>query len=292
METLEVLSRRIGTTEDLQSIVHTMKSLSAVSIKHYEEAVAAVHEYGRAVELGFRVVLPRLSLPSPPRRADGVAAVVFGSDHGLVGRFNEQVADFALARVREEAAEPERVFWLVAGARAAARLEAAGQAPDEVLSLPGSPDGLAATAQAIVLLLDRWRREDGVERMLVTYNRRSEHGAAAPVQHQLLPLDQAWLAALLADPWPTHRLPTYSMETEQLFGSLVREHLFLRIYRAGAESIAGEHATRLAAMQAAERNIEETLEELGATYRRLRQESITEELLDVVAGFEVLRSRS
>ncbi|MEZ5858070.1 MAG: F0F1 ATP synthase subunit gamma, partial [Geminicoccaceae bacterium] len=49
-----------------------------------------------------------------------------------------------------------------------------------------------------------------------------------------------------------------------------------------------EHATRLAAMQAAERNIEERLGEMNADYRRKRQDSITEELLDLVSGFEAL----
>ena len=54
--------------------------------------------------------------------------------------------------------------------------------------------------------------------------------------------------------------------------------------------MASEQAARLASMQAAERNIEERLEEMQAQYRRRRQQAITEELLDVVAGFETLRA--
>jgi len=59
-------------------------------------------------------------------------------------------------------------------------------------------------------------------------------------------------------------------------------------YQALAEALASEHATRLAAMQNAERNIEERREELNAAYRRKRQETITRELLDVVSGFEAV----
>ncbi len=62
------------------------------------------------------------------------------------------------------------------------------------------------------------------------------------------------------------------------------------MFRAGAESTASEHATRLGAMQAAARNIDEHLDEMNAEYRRVRQQFITEELLDVVAGFEALTS--
>lgn len=291
METLEALSRRIGTTEDLKSIVHTMKSLSAVSIRQYEDAVAALQGYARTVELGFQVVMPQVAPPSVSRRVGALAAVVFGSDHGLVGRFNEQISDFARVHADDTGSGDQQVFWLAVGGRVAARLEAAGEPPAQELALPSSPDGLIATARAIVLLIDRWRLEQGVDRVLVMHNRRTDQATASPVRRQLLPLDQEWLAALLARPWPSHCLPTYSMATESLLRALVREHLFLLIYRAGAESIASEHATRLAAMQAAEHNIDESLEELEATYRRRRQESITEELLDVVAGFEVLRPR-
>ena len=55
-----------------------------------------------------------------------------------------------------------------------------------------------------------------------------------------------------------------------------------------AESLSAENASRIASMQNAERNIEEQLEELKARFRHQRQQSITEELLDIVSGFEAL----
>jgi F-type H+-transporting ATPase subunit gamma len=61
------------------------------------------------------------------------------------------------------------------------------------------------------------------------------------------------------------------------------------VYRAAAESLASEHASRLASMQAAERSIEEHLEAQKAEFRRRRQETITEELIDIVTGFEAAR---
>jgi F-type H+-transporting ATPase subunit gamma len=70
--------------------------------------------------------------------------------------------------------------------------------------------------------------------------------------------------------------------------SLLRQRLFVALYQAFAESMASENASRLASMQAAERNIEERLEELQALFRYRRQHGITEELLDIVAGFEAL----
>ena len=64
-----------------------------------------------------------------------------------------------------------------------------------------------------------------------------------------------------------------------------------RAFDACAESLASENASRLAAMQCAEKNIEDILEDLNRTFRRVRQESIDEELFDVISGFEALTGR-
>lgn len=78
------------------------------------------------------------------------------------------------------------------------------------------------------------------------------------------------------------------MDSRRLFSALIRQYLFVSIYRAFAESLASENASRLAAMQLAEKNINERLEELDTDYHRQRQGSITAELLDIAAGFEAL----
>ena len=70
--------------------------------------------------------------------------------------------------------------------------------------------------------------------------------------------------------------------------ALVREYLFISLFRACAESLASENASRLAAMQRADNNIDELLEGLNGTFHRLRQTAIDEELFDVISGFESL----
>ena len=70
--------------------------------------------------------------------------------------------------------------------------------------------------------------------------------------------------------------------------ALIREYLFVSLFRACAESLASENASRLAAMQRADKNIDDLLERLTGTFHRVRQSGIDEELFDVVAGFEAL----
>ena len=294
MQTLEALSRRIATTEDLRAIVRTMKSLSAVSIRQYESAVAALRDYSRTVDLALQALLrdrPAVARAIAPA-AGPAAVVVFGSDHGLCGRFNDEVAHFARERLRELDAAGTRRQCLAVGARAEARLAALGEAMDERLILPGSVSGLSALAQAVLVQIDAWGAVEGLGRVLLIHHRRTSEAVAVPHMRQLLPLSPERLRNLAARPWPSRRLPTFTMEAERLFPAVIRQYLFSAVYRAAAESLASEHASRLASMQAAERSIEEHLEDQQAEFRRRRQETITEELLDIVIGFEASASAS
>lgn len=289
METLESLSARIDTTREIRGIVRTMKALSAVSIHQYERATEALAVYRETVDLGFMALLrrPGLGLPTAATPEAGTGIIVFGSDRGLCGRFNERVA----ARVRDELASVGPAPLLVVGTRMAALLEADGVAAEEIFFLPGSAAGLTRTAQSILVCADRWRRSGGIGRIVVHHNRRVRGAAAEPVAQTLLPIPPAHLADLAARPWPARPIPDFRMAPRELFSWLVREHLLVSLIEAGAQSLASEHAARLAAMKAAERNIEELLDGLSAGYRRMRQDAITAEILDIVTGVEAMRRR-
>ena len=300
MDTLETLSSRIETTEEIGSIVRTMKAVSAVSIRQYEQAVLALKDYHRTIELGLQVVLrdPRTEI-RPARETGGrIAAVVIGSDRGLCGGFNRGVVDLAAEELaaRECAgagrgASSRAPPVLAVGARAATRLESAGLSPTEVFFLPGSVAGLTGTAQSILIQADRWREQDGIEEIRIFANRRTAHVQAEPTARTLWPIPTSHLRGLAERPWPTRQLPTFTMAPDQLLSWLIRQHLFVTVYRIGAQSLASEHASRLASMQAAERNIAERLDELSAAYRRTRQDAITTELMDIVAGAEAMRAQ-
>ena len=89
-------------------------------------------------------------------------------------------------------------------------------------------------------------------------------------------------------PWPTPNLAEVMGGRGATLRVLVREYLFISLFRACAESLASENAIRLAAMQRADKNITDLLVELQATAHRLRQSGIDEELFDVISGFEAL----
>jgi len=120
------------------------------------------------------------------------------------------------------------------------------------------------------------------------YNRPASGAVYAPVSQRLLPLDQTWHRSLAERSWPTGNLPEVMGGGTATLRALIREYLFVSLFRACAESLASENASRLAAMQRADKNIDELLEGLNGTFHRLRQSGIDEELFDVISGYEAL----
>lgn len=295
METAEALKQQIKSTEDLRSVVKTMKSLAAVSIRQYERAVESLAHYRRATEMGLQVVLrdrPALTIANPPASADGLGIILLGSEQGMCGQFNEQVAAHMLETVQALAYDPDQVRVVVVGERVLPPLEEAGQSVQEVFATPGSTAGITPLVQELVLQLEQWRSQHQVHRIWLVHNRPLGRSTYRPHRHLLLPLDQNWLQGLQRRPWPSHILPTYQMGWQELFSALLRQYFFVSLYQACAESLASENASRLAAMQTAEKNIEEQLTQLQQTFHQQRQSAITAEILDIVAGLETLTQRA
>ena len=104
MHTVEDLRTQLKSVGSLASVVSTMKTLSAVSIRQFEEATRSLADYSRTVELALHVVLRNFERPSGDPLSSvnaGEIAVVMGSDQGLCGRFNHDVAAYAAGHLRE-----------------------------------------------------------------------------------------------------------------------------------------------------------------------------------------------
>jgi F-type H+-transporting ATPase subunit gamma len=290
MQTAEAIKRQLETAGDLRSIVRTMKALAAVSIRQYEEALVSLAEYARSVDLGLQALLRArpaalASMPDEPARRLGV--IVLGSDQGLCGAFNEHIASFYLESRAAGAHGPV----LAVGLRVAGRLEDAGVPLADVLTLPLSATLLARLVEDLLGHVDAWRAAGDVDGVGLYYNRPVQGAAYRPHHETLLPLDVTALRALAAAPWRPRAAPTFASDWDALFSTVVRQRLFVTLQHAVAASLAAENASRLAAMHAAQRNIEERLEALQGQFHLQRQTAITTELLDIVSGYETLTGR-
>jgi len=293
MPALETLSRRIRTAHDLLGVVKTMKSLAAVNIRQFERAVASLEQYRHVVDMGWTVFL-RMERPTllQPRNEAEVCLVV-GSDQGMCGSFNESLWPFALEQVAAARAAGGRqwIYWSV-GEKVAAILADAGVPRAVHFPAPGSLNTVNQRIRELILTIERWRSEKRMETFTICHHVLGNRGGYTPVFQRILPLDPVWAEERRRVPWPGRCLPMLGTSRTTTFAHLFRQYLFISLYRALAQSLASENAARLMAMQAAEKNILETLDNLQALFREERQAAITSELLDIVSGFEALGGES
>jgi len=290
-DTAASLSRQIESAGDLQSVVRTMKALAAASIGQYEKSVLALADYYRTVELAlgacFRESAPTAAITEQKEQggAAAIGAVVFGSDQGLVGQFNEVIAGYAIQTLAALAGKPK--IWAV-GERVHARLTDGGLPPIGLFAVPNSVKAITPLVGQIQIESEEHREKGEYARLYIFHNRPQSGALYEPVSQRLLPLDAQWQQGLVKVKWPAGNLPEVLDAGTATLRALIREYLFISLFRACAESLASENASRLAAMERADRNIDDLLSNLRNTTRRLRQSGIDEELFDVVSGFEAL----
>jgi F-type H+-transporting ATPase subunit gamma len=290
--TIAGLRRKIASASDLQSVVRTMKAQAAASIEQYQRSVEALDDYQRTVSLGLGVCI-RLRLRgvvASPRdhRQPAVRIVVLGSDQGLVGRFNDVVGDLAQTLVAAQSGPV--TIWTV-GERVRESLVDAGKTIEHSFDVPASVDGIVTLVGQLLVADDTFLDESRITELYLVYNQMAPAVTYHPVSVQLLPLDDGWRAREAATTWPTSGLPEVLDPNAETLAAFIREYLFVSLFSACAESLASENTSRLAAMQRADKNIDDVRETLSGEFHRLRQASIDEELFDVVAGYEALQTR-
>jgi F-type H+-transporting ATPase subunit gamma len=290
-DSLDGLRRKLNGAEQLGAVVRAMKAISASSILQYEKTIEALGQYRRSVELGLSLCLANgqpLGIGTI-RAADGpTGALVFGSDQGLVGRFNEVVADSATDFLRK--IPGTKTVWAV-GERVCPPLEAAGLTVRKRFVVPSSVAAITALVTEIQIEIEGYTAAERYSAIHVFHNSPRAAARYEVSMQRLLPLDAAWYQRLRKISWPTAQHAQVLGDRAGTLTALVREQLFISLYQACAESLASENASRLEAMQRAEQNIESVSDELRRSVNRLRQSSIDEELFDVVAGFNALGSR-
>jgi F-type H+-transporting ATPase subunit gamma len=284
------LRQKLDVAGDLRGVVRTMKAMAASSIGKYEQAVRALAEYDRAVKLGLAVCLRSIQwqpipLKPPASKTQVLNVIVFGSDQGLVGQFNELIARFVIEKLATLSGTA--VVWAV-GERIHSRLAVGGFAMKGLFHVPSDVSGIAALVGHLQEQTETRGIYEGGESLYIFHNRQCFGSAYEPTVQRLLPLDLIWLDAMTAIRWPTKNTPEMLADPGIMLRSLVREYLFISLFQACAESLASENASRLAAMQRAEKNIDELKENLTRRLHRARQTSIDEQLFDVVSGFEAL----
>lgn len=294
METLESLHRKLEGAKDLKSVVRTMKVVAALNIGQYEKSVQSLADYYRTVALGILIYLRQKKInilfdkKEPKKNIEkSIYAVVFGSDQGLVGQFNDSLSDFVCQSLH---AMSGKKHILAVGERVQLLLLDAGFSNTKLYTVPSSITAITPLIHKILVESEETQKVGSNNEVFVFHNQSKLGVGFESVCQQLLPLDEKWRQSISEYTWPSQNIPQVVGGLESTILALIHSFLFTTLFKACAESLASENACRLAAMQRAEKNIDELLEDLRHSFHSLRQSTIDAELFDVVSGFEAMKN--
>jgi F-type H+-transporting ATPase subunit gamma len=300
MYTLESLRSKTSAARDLKSVVSAMKAMASSNIVQYQTAVSALGDYYHTVALGiiayFRAEKietisnkKEITEKNKSSRDKLICAIVFGSDQGLVGQFNDSMADFVSDSLR--GLKGKKVIWAV-GERMQGLLADVHLNTTTLYPVPNTVDEITPLVQQILTKSEESLEKHRIGEFYIFHNQPKPGAGYQPVMQRFLPLDEKWKNSLQELPWPTPLPPQIAGGAKPTLLALVSGYLFVSLFKACAESLASENASRLEAMQRAEKNIGDLLDDMNKEYHRLRQRSIDEELFDVVSGFEALKNQN
>ncbi len=296
MDTLENLRSKKEGAEDLKSVVSAMKAMAASNIVQYETAVISLADYFHTIALGIVAYFKaeKISAINEPaikknNQEELTCAIVFGSDQGLVAQFNDSMATFVSTSLN--ALPGKKEIWAV-GERVQLLLLDEGFNTTKLYPVPNNIKAVTPLVSQLLNNSQQHQQKKVVTAFYIFHNQPNQNSGYTPVMQRFLPLDEKWKISLEQIQWPTKLPPQIAGGVKPTLVALINGYLFASLFKASVESLASENASRLDAMQRAEKNITDLLEELEKKYHRLRQSSIDEELFDVVSGFEALNDNN
>lgn len=286
---IEALQKRIKTTEDLRGIVNTMKTLSSVSILQYEQANTTLKAYRENLKNAFWALVKIYGIPQIPavRGNQRYLLVLFGSDSGMVGKFNKEILSNVYEWLRAKKLKRNDVMLITVGKRITMLAEQEKFKIFAKYASANSAKAVGSIAEAVIIKIEQAINKHHINNVVLWYHKRSKQSVEL-MKRKILPFNTDSLVRLKDKKWPTNNVPQITVKPEKLFSALVDQSLIISVVTMLNYSLAAEHFLRMTNMQNAEKNIDDNLEELNLTFQQMRQEQITGELIDVVAGYQAV----
>jgi F-type H+-transporting ATPase subunit gamma len=291
MANLLDIRRRIKSVKNTQQITKAMKMVSAAKLKRAQERAVSARPF--AVKMAE--VLTDLASqagedfrhPLMDARGDSrYLLVMVTADKGLAGAFNANLTKAGLAFIREHEGKTIEVLAVGRKGRDFFRRRGA-QIAGEYVGLTGK--GRIDHAEALEIARDVMRRfteDEGIDKVFVIFNEFRSVISQRVVVEQILPVSRAEEGGDAGDSPGERNLVGYKYEQppEEIFRELLPRLVETQIYRALLESVASEQGARMTAMDSASKNAGELIQSLTLNMNRIRQASITREIIEIVSG--------
>jgi F-type H+-transporting ATPase subunit gamma len=292
MPNLKDIRNRIQSVKNTQQITRAMKMVSAAKLRRAQQNIQNLRPFAKQIlsviadiAITHRIQHPLLSTNHEYKK---VLLVVVTSDRGLAGGFNNNINRFALKFHEENKAKYEAMDFLFIGRKGADFFKSRKfEAVDTILNL--AREISYNLAEGVANRLIEEFTGGGYDAIFVVYNEFKSAISQEIVCERLLPVDVS--AANLTDEGKTPFSKDLIFEPApvEIIDDLLKRHFSVQVYRAMCESVAAEHGARMAAMENATKNAGEMIRSMTLTYNKLRQASITTELIEITSGAEALK---
>lgn len=297
-ERLADIHARIDGVRQLGAVVNAMRGVAAARAQQARNQLTAVDSYAQTIAVAIGSALDlnggdrydgasdraRASSASRDASAARPALLVFTAEQGFAGAFSERVLDLLDAQSSAgaglgpgaHAALPE-VFLV--GTRGNAVAASRGVPVAWQAAMPSHSSAVPKLAERVVGALYARIATGAIDTLDVVFSQwRPGHGMQV-LRRRLLPID----LGLFPRPLNAER-PLLNLTPEVLVASLAEDYLYAEICRAALHAFAAENEARMEAMAAARHQVEQRLTALQATQRRVRQDEITAEIIELAAG--------
>jgi F-type H+-transporting ATPase subunit gamma len=281
-ERLSQIEERIDSIGQLSSVVAAIRGIAAARLREGQERLAGIRAYaqnvGEAIGEALALAAEQDGMVPEEAPAGGSLVIALCSEQGFAGAFNARILDVAERHMSEHGAELFVIGdhgLMVAGER---NLDVGWSVPmaahvEETIDLANR------LAEA---LFDRVR--EGVTAAMIVHAAPDMSEEQPIAETALIPFDFARFPPVALDVPPLLTLPPH-----ELLARLAEEYVFAELCEAAMLSYAAENQARMRAMIAAHDNVSKRLDELNASARRIRQEEITSEVVELAAGVEASR---
>jgi len=285
MPSLIDIRRRVRSIRNTQQITKAMKMISAARLRKAQERALAARPYGKMLrEMLANVASAASQNPDAGgnpllavRPEKKILVVVVTADRGLAGGFNANLLKLAQRFVNEHR-DAELSFELIGRKGRDYFLKRQARISGEHLDMMRSLN-LAYADKIADAVIDRFSRGE-IDAVYMFVNEFKSVMAPTLSETRLLPIEV---------PKSQEQVDyIYEQKPEELLGTLLPRYIKLQVYSALLESIAAEHAARMTAMDAASSNATDVIDKLTLYMNRVRQASITREIIEIVSGAAAL----
>jgi F-type H+-transporting ATPase subunit gamma len=288
-----VLRRRIKSVESTKKITRAMELISASRIVKSQQRVAAARPYSEQITEVIRNLAKAGAGRSHPLLSERetinkVGIVVIAADRGLAGGYNSAVIRAAERKLKEHQALGRDYSLILVGKKASDYFRFRGYRVDELFSgMTDQPryEDARKVAEAVMTRFN----EGEVDVVELAYTQFLSLGTQTVRVRRFVPIEAA---AITED---THAggegLQSdyeYEPEPDAILDKLLPRYAEARLFAAMLDASASEHAARQRAMKSATDNAEELIKVVARQMNRARQESITNEIMEIVGGAEAL----